>query len=45
MDFKEVVREDGDWIQLTQDSDKWRAFVNTLMNIPVPYEVRNFLNS
>jgi hypothetical protein len=26
----------GDWIHVAQDTDQWRPFVNTVMNICVP---------
>jgi hypothetical protein len=28
--------EDADWIDLIQDRDKWRAVLNTVMNLLVP---------
>jgi hypothetical protein len=31
-----------DWIDLAQDSDKWRALVNTVMNLWVIYNIGKF---
>ena len=35
MDLREVGGG-GDWMELAQDGDRWRALVNTVMNLWVP---------
>ena len=35
MDIEEVGRGCGDWMELAQDRDKWRALVSTVMNFRV----------
>jgi hypothetical protein len=36
MDLREIGWNGVDWIDLAQDRDKWRALVNTVMNLRVP---------
>ena len=36
MDFQEVGGGCGDWMELVQDRDRWRAIVSTVMNLGVP---------
>jgi len=36
MDLQEVGGVCGDWMELAQDGDRWRALVSTVMNLRVP---------
>jgi hypothetical protein len=36
MDLTEIGFGDVGWIDLAQDRDRWRALVNTVMNLRVP---------
>ena len=36
MDLQEVGGSCGDWMELAQDRDRWRAFVGTVRNLLVP---------
>ena len=36
MDFQEVGGSCGDWMELAQDRDRWRALVGTVRNLRVP---------
>jgi hypothetical protein len=44
MDLQEIGLESVDWNQLAQDRDRWRALVNTVINLPV-LAPRNWLIS
>ena len=36
MDLQEMGGGYGDWMELAQDRDRWRALVSTVMNLRVP---------
>jgi hypothetical protein len=36
IDLREIGFGDVGWIRLAQDRDRWRALVNTIMNLRVP---------
>jgi hypothetical protein len=36
MDLGDVRWSDVDWIGLSQDSNRWRALVNSVLNLRVP---------
>jgi hypothetical protein len=36
IDLREIGWDGTDWINLAQDREKWKALVNTVMNLRVP---------
>ena len=36
MDLREVGCDSGEWIDLAEDRDQWRAYVRAVMNLRVP---------
>jgi hypothetical protein len=45
MDLRTVGWEDMDWIDLTQDRNRWQCVVKASMNLLVPNSVENFVTS
>jgi hypothetical protein len=45
MDLGETGLGGMDWIDLAEDRDQWRAFVNTAMNFQVPQNIGKLLSS
>ena len=36
MDLREVCCDPGEWINLAEDRDQWRAYVRAVMNLRIP---------
>ena len=36
MDLEEICINEGNWVDLAQDRDYWRALVNAVLNFQVP---------
>jgi hypothetical protein len=45
MDLQEVGRGRGDWMELAQDRDRWRALVGTVRGFRGSINAGNFLTS
>jgi hypothetical protein len=45
MDLQEVGRGCGDWMELAQGRDRWRALVSTVKNFGFHKNAVNFLTS
>jgi hypothetical protein len=44
IDVREIGWDCKDWIDLAQDREQWRALVNTVMKLRIPYNIRKFLS-
>jgi hypothetical protein len=45
MYLRELGWDGMDWVYLAQNRDQWRALVNTVMNLLVPFNAGMFLSS
>ena len=45
IDLQEVGGGCGDWMEIAQDRDRWRALVSKVMNLRVQKNAGNFLTS
>jgi hypothetical protein len=45
MDLREIGWGGINWINLAEDGDQWRALVNMVMKLQVPYNFGKFLSS
>jgi hypothetical protein len=41
IDLREIGCDGVNWIDLAQERDQWRALVNTVINLRVPYYAGN----
>jgi hypothetical protein len=44
LDLREIGVDGENWIRLAQDRVQWRVFVNTVINLRVPYESRIYFD-
>jgi hypothetical protein len=44
IDLREIGWDDVKWIDIAQDRDRWRALVNTVLNLRIPLNAGNFLS-
>jgi hypothetical protein len=45
MDLREIGLDGSEWIDLAHDRNRWRALVNTVMNLRVPQNAGKFFSS
>jgi hypothetical protein len=45
IDLREIGGDGMEWIDLAQGRDQWKAFMNMVLNLRVPYNGGKFLSS